>query len=199
MPRRKALASAALPLGLVGALGLAGCGSSPAGPSAPTFEGYLCCNLRSDGRWITDINYEEAGKTIIPVGTPVKVTGYGPQRVLIEVEGSRQAIGNDYSRTLRIDAFARRYVVADDPRPKIATMPAKVREAINTARVTPGMTREQVVMAVGYPVTSETPHLDAPVWRMWLWTFSKFELHFDGDRLAQIRTDPDTRARVVMP
>jgi hypothetical protein len=54
-------------------------------------------------------------------------------------------------------------------------------------------------MAVGYPVTSENPHLDAPIWRMWLWSFSEFELHFDGDRLREVKTDPDTRAKVYMP
>jgi hypothetical protein len=171
---------------------------TPAG-AQPLLEGFLCCNMRSDGKWISDINYEESGKTIIPVGTPVRVTGYGRQRVHIEVEGSRQAIGNDYSRTVRLEDFARRYVVAEDPRPKIAGLPPKIRDAILSARVTPGMTREQVVMAVGYPVTSENPHLDAPVWRMWLWTFSEFQLHFDGDRLREVKTDPDTRTRVVMP
>ena len=32
----------------------------------PQPEGFLCCNMRTDGSWITDINYAEAGKKIIP-------------------------------------------------------------------------------------------------------------------------------------
>src|SRR5580658_772517 len=71
------------------------------------FAGYLCCNMRTDGSWITGINYAENGKTIIPVGTPVKVDGYGRQRVRIEVGGKKQAIGNDYSRDLKLDVFAK--------------------------------------------------------------------------------------------
>ena len=47
----------------------------------PTFEGFLCCNLRTDGSWASDSNYAESGKRIIPVGTPVRVTGYGRYRV----------------------------------------------------------------------------------------------------------------------
>ena len=35
-----------------------------------TFDGYLCCNLRTDGSWASDSNYAESGKRIIPVGTP---------------------------------------------------------------------------------------------------------------------------------
>src|ERR1700752_4313104 len=66
----------------------------------PAFEGFLCCNLRTDGSWASDSNYAESGKRIIPVGTPVRVTGYGRYRVLIEVNGGKQAIGNDYSRDI---------------------------------------------------------------------------------------------------
>lgn len=39
-------------------------------------SGYLCCNLRTDGSWISDINYAENGKTVIALGTPLKVTGW---------------------------------------------------------------------------------------------------------------------------
>lgn len=162
-------------------------------------EGWLCCNLRTDGAWISDINYEERGKTIIPVGTPVKVTGYGRNRVHIEIGGKRQAIGNDYSRDIPLEAFARRYVVTEDPARKLAAFPPKIREAIAQARVTKGMTREQVTMAVGYPVSSENPSLDAKVWRFWLWSFSEFRVSFDNNgRVTDIETDAATRAKVVL-
>ena len=32
---------------------------------ADTFSGYLCCNMRTDGSWISDINYDENGKTFL--------------------------------------------------------------------------------------------------------------------------------------
>lgn len=35
-----------------------------------TFSGYLCCNMRTDGSWISDINYDESGKTMIPDASP---------------------------------------------------------------------------------------------------------------------------------
>jgi hypothetical protein len=165
----------------------------------PTPEGFLCCNLRTDGSWISDINYEESHKKMIAVGTPVKVTGYGRYRVRVELDGSKQAIGNDYSRTIDMEAFMKRYVVAEDPKAKIAKFPPKIQEAIKTARLTPGMTREQVIMSVGWPVTSENPNLDAKIWRMWLWSFSEFQVVFGDDgRVKEITTDPQTRVKVVM-
>lgn len=163
-----------------------------------TYDGYLCCNLRTDGSWISDANYQENGKRILPVGTPAKVTGYGRQRVQIEINGGRQAIGNDYSRDLDLGTFAKRYVVKDDPKTKIATFPPKVRAAIEKAKVLPGMTREQVLMAVGYPISSENPDLDAKVWRLWLSSFAEFQVIFDDKgRVKEIQTDPATKNLVV--
>jgi hypothetical protein len=164
------------------------------------FMGYLCCNMRTDGSWISDINYDESGKTVIPVGTPVQVVGYGRQRVRIEIAGKKQAIGNDYSRDLKLDAFARRYVVSDNPADKLAHYPKQIQEAIASMRLAKGMSREQVLMAVGYPVSSENPNLDAKVWHYWLSSFAEFRVMFDDQGMVtDIDGDPDTRLKVVLP
>ncbi len=166
----------------------------------PNYDGFLCCNLRTDGSWISDSNYAESGKRVIPAGTPVKITGYGRQRVNIQVDGKSQSIGNDYSRDLNLEAFAKRYVVTEDPKPKIAAAPAKMREAIQSQRLMPGMTREQVLQSVGYPISSENPNLDARTWRMWLSSFAEFQVIFDErGRVKEVTTDPQTRNLVVMP
>lgn len=162
-------------------------------------DGFLCCNLRSDGAWISDSNYMESGKRIIPFGTPVKYKGLGRYRVHIEVEGKSQAIGNDYSRDIPMEAFARRYIVSEDPRPKVSRAAPKLRGAIETARVARGMTKEQVLTALGYPISSENPNLDVPRWRYWLWSFSPFVVHFDGaGRVLRVETDRDTLDKVYV-
>jgi len=163
------------------------------------FAGYLCCNMRTDGSWISDINYDENGKHIIPVGTPVKVTGYGRYRVKIEIDGKNQAIGNDYSRDLALDVFAKRYVVADNPAAKIAAYPPNVQQAIATARIVIGMTREQVLMSVGYPVSSENHNLDDKTWRFWVSSFSEFRVTFDDSgRLIEVSGDADAKSKILM-
>ena len=161
--------------------------------------GFLCCNMRSDGSWISDINYDENGKHMIPVGTPIRVTGYGRYRVKVDIDGKSQAIGNDYSRDLALDVFAKRYVVADDPRIKIAGFSKKIQDAILSGRVTIGMTREQVMMSVGYPVSSENHNLDSKTWRFWLTSFGEFHVSFDdSDRVVEVAGDMDTKSKVLM-
>jgi len=168
----------------------------PPGPG----DGYLCCNMRTDGSWISDGNYLESGKTMIPFGSPVTFRSFGDYRVNVEVNGRRQSIGNDYSRDLAMEVFARRYIVKDDPRPKVAAAPEKIRRAIESARVTTGMTREQVITAVGYPMSSENPHLDSSPWKFWLWSFSRFDVHFDGDgRVVKVDGDDETLKMAYLP
>lgn len=163
------------------------------------FEGYLCCNMRSDGSWISDSNYAENGKRVVPVGTPAQVTGYGRYRVKVLLDGQKQAIGNDYSRDLDDEAFARRYIVTEDPKAKIAGFPENTRKAITSQRIHKGMTREQVLMSVGYPISSENPNLEAEMWRYWLSSFAEFQVMFDAaGKVSDVTTDPTTRNRVWM-
>src|SRR5690606_32412924 len=77
------------------AIGLALVLAAAAVPASEKYDGFLCCNMRSDGSWISDGNYAENGKRVIPAGTPAKVTGYGRYRVKVQIDGERQEIGND--------------------------------------------------------------------------------------------------------
>lgn len=160
-------------------------------------EGFLCCNMRSDGSWISDSNYEESGKKIVPFGTPAKFAGFGRYRVHLDMGGKRQSIGNDYSREVSMEDFARRYLVKADPRLKVAAAPPKIRAAIEAMKVARGMTRDQVLIAVGYPIASENPKLDAPEWKYWLGSFSPYTVHFDAKGIVKsVEGDAETLAKV---
>ena len=63
-----------------------------------------------------------------------------------------------------------------------------------------GMTREQVLMALGYPISSENPDLSADLWRYWMSSFAEFQVQFDGNgRVREITTDANTRNLVWVP
>lgn len=164
------------------------------------YDGFLCCNLRTDGSWISDSNYAEDGKRMLPVGTPVSVTGFGRNRVNLKIAGEKQSIGNDYSRDLDNTAFAARYVVTADPKLKLVTFPPKIRQAINDGKLTGGMTRDQVLMAVGYPISSENPNLDASLWRYWRDSFSEYQVQFGpSGKLVKVTADPQLMNLVWLP
>jgi hypothetical protein len=175
------------------------CSTGTALYSQPQPEGFLCCNMRSNGSWISDVNYIGGAKQMIPAGTPIKVTGYGRYRVFVEFDGQKQAIGNDYSRSVKMEEFALRYVVTDDPNVALRDMPPKVREAIKAARIARGMTRAQVLMAVGYPIASATPELNAPLWRYWTSGSAEFQVFWGDDgRVDRIFGAAATRALIEL-
>ena len=182
---------------LVASLSTPALAQRPPTPALGQPEGFLCCNMRTDGKWISDINYADNGQRLIPLGSPTKVTGYGRYRVHVTIDGGSQAIGNDYSRDIPLETFAGRYVVTEDPRVKLATYPPKIRETIQAGRVRTGMTREQVLMALGYPIASENPQLEATTWRYWQSSFAEYQVVFDGaGRVKEIVAAP-TLKRLV--
>jgi len=167
----------------------------PASPQGPMLSGYLCCNMYTYGRQMGDANYRESGTTLVPIGTPAQVTGYDFRWVDTTIGGKPQRLKNDYSRDIRMQEFASRYIVKEDPKARIAGFEPPVREAIEAAKVMVGMTREHVIMSVGYPITSENPRLDADVWRYWIDSWSEYQVAFD--KAGKVRSVTGTAAVMV--
>jgi hypothetical protein len=162
---------------------------SPVG-FGPMPEGYTCCNLHHDGDWISDGNWGDF--PIIPAGTPIKAVNYGSNRVYVEIDGKAFRIGHDYGRAQEpLDLYIAKLIVKDDPRARVATWPDPVREAIRLGRLAPGMTREQALVAAGYPATHRTPILEAPVWTYWRDRMTSYRVTWDGTgRIQHIASQP---------
>jgi hypothetical protein len=163
----------------------------------PLFAGYTCCNLHFDGDWVSDLNY--SGQTRIPAGSPIKIVDYGRWRLITEVEGKKIRIGLDYGRRQETLAqFARKLTVDKDLRFRLAAFPPIVQDAIRAAKVLPGMSKEQVLMAVGFPARHETPSVSNPDWKFWHTSRIPYTVHFDErGRVKDVEIDPEHRAKVV--
>jgi hypothetical protein len=147
--------------------------------------GFTCCNLRHEADWISDTNYTY--HPLIPVGQPAQVTDYGRYRVAVEIGGKKYRLGNDFSRNLSNEEFAKKYIVKEDPKLKIAKFSSEIREAIAQSKIRKGMTKEQVTMAMGHPITSENPDPNATMWRMWLSSFEEYQILWDANgRIKEI-------------
>jgi hypothetical protein len=145
---------------------------------------YTCCNMRAGKDWISDINYDEEGMNVVPYGTPVKILEVANNRVRIEIDGKPFKFNNDYSRKLGMPEFIRRYLLVDDPRPAQKDLSEGVRQAIGAFTVVPGMTREQVLLAIAYPIADETPNLKADVWKYWQLHSIEYDIQFDASGVA---------------
>lgn len=140
-------------------------------------SGYACCNLHYNGDWISDSNLSQL--PFIPAGTPIKVRKIDGWRAYVDVDGKPMRLGLDYGRVAETtEQWVNKLIVLDDPRTKIARFPAGVRGAIEKGQLMKGMTREQVIMAVGHPQTDENPRLDGPYWRYWWSSFGPYYVYW---------------------
>ena len=188
---------------LAGGIALGGCQQTltkmglPGGEKPADRVGYTCCNLHHEGDWISDSNYAEL--PMIPAGSPAKVTGYGRNSASAEIAGKPMRLGLDYGREQQtLQEFVDKIVVIEDPAKKLATYPASVRDAISQGKVMVGMTKEQVIMAVGYPMANETRSLDDDLWRYWISSFGPYQVLWDGKgRVKEIAADQLTYNMIV--
>jgi len=160
-------------------------------------HGFACCNLHFSKDWINDGNYAEL--PMISAGTPIEVVTYGKDRAYVNVEGKPMRLGHEYGRDQEsLDQWVSKIVVADDPRPRIQGYPKDVQAAIYEGKVMVGMTREQVIISIGYPLTSENVGLDQPTWRMWRSTHGEYDLNFRQDgRLGSVTGDDEVTSVMV--
>jgi hypothetical protein len=160
-------------------------------------QGFACCNLHHDGDWISDVNYAEL--PMIPAGTPIEVLSYGKNRAHVKVDGKPMRLGHDYGRDQEsLETWVCKIVVNADPRPRINAYPPAIRAAIHEGKVTPGMTREQAVVAIGYPLTNENASLDAAVWRIWRSRRGEYQLNFRPDgHLASVSGDDEVTSAMI--
>jgi hypothetical protein len=186
----------------------AGC-KGPAVPSPLTNETrYLCCNLHYEKTKINDGNYGVGA--VIPVGTPVTIQEVRRNQVTFVPQGHPPiTLAYRYGKkALPFDEYLNRLFVAEDPRLRLpravaerppargkkgkarAEAPSpkaeKLRQNIEHGVVEVGMTRDQVLMAIGYPPAHQTPSLQSPVWTYWQNAWVSYQIQFDGDRVARV-------------
>jgi hypothetical protein len=143
-------------------------------------SGYTCCNLHYDKDRISDVNWTHA--PMIPAGAKIRVLGYGTNEANVEIDDRPYVIAHEYGRKQEsVEQFVKKLVVPASPKAKIASWPPPVRSAIEKGTVVNGMTREQVIVSVGYPPTHRTPTLDAPMWQHWQSRAGRFEVYWGAD------------------
>jgi hypothetical protein len=147
---------------------------------------YLCCNLHFEKTKITDLNSQYGN--MIPAGTPVTILEVYKDEVKVGPTGFPALdIAHRYGRKIEtMDQFIDHWFLAQDPTRAMKKYPAKVQKAIAAGTVEPGMTRDQVLMAIGYPPAHETPSLASPQWTYWRNNRDRFNVYFDGDKVARV-------------
>ena len=182
---------------------LASCAGAPSGNGSPDRKatwgqstgslrsGFACCNLRYSGDQLSSSNYAQL--PFIAVGTPVLVRTVDDAQAIVEINGQQMLLRPDPAQTRESPAqWLDKAVVAQDPRRRLEGVPGGVRAAIQSGRVMKGMTRDQVIMSIGYPQVDDKKGLEAPSWRYWWSGFESFYVQWTRDKVRKIDGDSAT-------
>jgi len=146
-----------------------GCGA-PTSQYAPLFVDntfYLCCNMYYPSPRFHDANYQMKG-TFIPLGTQIRVTRMTDVEVsFVEVATNRQfSWVKRYSRA-PLASLLSVWFVKEDPKPAVEQFDENVKSLIYAGKAVPGMTKQQVILALGFPPEHKTKDTSLDVWTYW--------------------------------
>lgn len=158
---------------------------------------YTCCNLHYNGDWISDTNASTL--PMIPAGSRIVLKDFsGWNRANVLIDAREMRIGHDYGRKQETkEQYVAKLMVKDDPKAKIRTFQPRIQEAIAAGKVCTGMTREQVIIALGYPRTDETSSLDKREWKYWTADGYEYLVVWGQDGLVQkVSGEPEVLGQV---
>lgn len=139
---------------------------------------YTCCNIHYEGEGITDANYF-VGSTL-PLGTPVQVESMHSNSVTFSGGGVRLTLYHEYGTEQEsFRQYVDKMLVEEDPKVRLTGFPLAAQRVIQAGRVERGMTREQVLLALGYPPTHRTASPSAFEWTYWYNRWITYRVRFD--------------------
>jgi hypothetical protein len=135
------------------------------------------------GRYLAT-NYKRG--TPVSINTPIQLLGYGDDEMVIEVNGQVIKVKNISKYTGGgIREFAS-LMLADQPTP-IESLGKSLAADIKMGNLRMGMTKEQALMAYGYPPKHETPSIEGDRWVYWTSRYVKRTVVFYDGVLSEGR------------
>lgn len=142
-----------------------------------------CCNIHYETNEVNDANYF-VGSTL-PAGTPVQVQAMTGNSVTFTADGRTLTMVHSYgSAQESMQQWVSKILVPDDPKAKLATFPRSAQDAIREGRVEKGMTKEQVIMSLGFPPTHRTASVSDNEWTYWYNRWVSYKVQFDNQGLV---------------
>jgi hypothetical protein len=123
----------------------------------------------------------------ISINTPVKLVGINKRMITIElVESGQKIIINNIPKHTGQDiaTIFDRYLAMN--KVDLSQFNALEKKHIDAGTVAKGMRKKAVIVAFGYPSSTETAGIEADKWVYWSHRFNKLHVKFVGDKVAEV-------------
>jgi len=159
---------------------------------------YTCCNLRYEGGEINDANYGVG--SMLPFGSAATVLKASSGSITFRAGGGDLTLYHKYGTAQETSQqYFGKILVDADPHVRFATYPAQVQSAITDGRIERGMTKEQVIMSIGYPPSHRTTSTEMNTWIYFYNRWITYQVQFGADgKLSNIVGRAPTRNEPIV-
>jgi hypothetical protein len=149
-------------------------------------EAVTLVNLHPDEahKRLYSLNYQQEG--LMPACTKVRILSVTHKAMTLEVGGAKYEYAFHEATKEPIAQHLDRYFGTSCPKAKIDALTGINKRGFTEGRVLPGMTKDAVILAVGYPPQHATPKLDFSLWKYWRNRFMTTQVHFDGNKVSKV-------------
>ncbi|MDQ6993616.1 MAG: hypothetical protein Q9M31_09075 [Mariprofundus sp.] len=133
------------------------------------------------GKVVTWVNYHI--DTLIPVNTAITINKVGATGVIFTIKESGQKLklkNKKRSSGLTGKAWVKKHFSETPIDLQLFTQ--SERDAIVSADIVVGMSKQAVIVSRGYPPAHKTPSLENPYWLYWQTRWHKIGVTFGGDK-----------------
>jgi len=149
-------------------------------------ERYTLVNLHPDKDRLFDVNYQRSG--FIPLCTKVRIDTQDKKVVRFTVLDTGQQYEYLHHHVIPdFDANVDRVFGTSCAGSRTAGLTSLDQEGIRQGRALVGMTKEGVILAMGYPPEHATPSTESDDWKYWTGKLSTMHVQFQDGRVSEIK------------
>lgn len=148
-------------------------------------ERFTLVNLHPDGSKLSTVNYQRGG--LIPLCTKVRIDDQSRKAMrFTTLEDGREYVYVRHGSNSDFEGHLAKVFGTTCARDRESGLAAIDRQGIREGKALVGMTKDGVVLAIGYPPEHKTPSLDGDAWRYWTTRFGQMVVTFENGHVVGI-------------
>lgn len=123
----------------------------------------------------------------IPVNTPVKLLNISSKTIEVQVNNpSQKLLVKNVERNTGDDIYRAFDKLFAKKKVDLSKFTDLERTQIDQGTVAVEMSKNAVIVAIGYPPVTETPNLDSNTWVYWSGRFNRFNVYFKDGKVSKV-------------
>ncbi|MEZ4385892.1 MAG: hypothetical protein R3A79_31525 [Nannocystaceae bacterium] len=157
-------------------------------PLRASAEVYTLVNLHpDDDRELSSVNYLD-DEELLPLCTPIRVTFLNTEILRFTVLSSGKEYTFEFHDTMKESPGENvaKFFGTECDAAVVASLPEIDQQGIREGKALEGMSKQGVLLAIGYPPEHRTPSLDGDTWRYWESKLDTLDVIFENGVVVKI-------------